>query len=98
MQKFIFPTHFRFRSKKEAEHWDKTTKDWIPINEMQIKQDRVEIAAVNFAWVTYYYKKPNLEFSYKPFILCKNCKEEIVEKKGELCEQCYYSSEDEKEE
>lgn len=60
----VIPTHFRFLNKKEAKHWGRTTKQWIPISEIHINYESTyyEISAASFAWVFYNSKKPNLEF------------------------------------
>ena len=63
------PTHFRFLNEKEANHWNRTTKDWIPISEIHImgNNDFYDISAASFAWVSYNPKKPNLEFKTSKF-------------------------------
>lgn len=81
------PTHFRFRFKKEAAEWNRTTKDWIAIHEIHINNGHIELSSLSFAWVSV--RKNNLEFANKPYNLCVKCKETIVDTKGECCDECY---------
>jgi hypothetical protein len=69
MKNLTIPTHFRFLNKKEAKEWDRTTKDWIPINEIQVRgnNDFYDISAASFSWVLYNVEKPNLEFKTDKF-------------------------------
>ena len=83
------PTHFRFKERSEANEWDRTTKDWIPIEEIHFREDQYSISAINFAWVYYDPAKPNLEFAIMPYFKCKGCNESIVEDPDDLCESCY---------
>lgn len=72
------PTHFRFLNEEDAVHWDRTTKEWIPIKQIHIEGDEdgifIKIAAASFAWIFYDSKKPNLEFRFR-----KLSKKEIKE-------------------
>lgn len=65
----MISTHFRFKSPKEAKEWDRTVRDWIPINEIHIAgdDDYIEISAASFAWVIYTRKEDNLEFKIAKF-------------------------------
>lgn len=63
------PTHFRFKNEDEAKEWNRTTKDWIPISDIQTQgsDNSVEISTASFAWVYYDREKKNLEFKVKKF-------------------------------
>jgi len=80
----MIPTHFRFRDEAEADRWNCTTKDWITISEIHM-DNGVRISTPSFAWVD----ANNLDFAVMNPIYCIKCKDEIVTKKGDICEYCY---------
>jgi len=84
-------THFRFKRRKDAAYWGRTTKDWIPIQEIKYTRHGAQLASFSFAWITI---DKNIEFSVQPYILCAKCESEIVTRTGEKCEECEFQDED----
>jgi hypothetical protein len=77
----MIPTSLRFKTTKEAKHWNTDTKTWHPIEEIHNTGDgRFDISTNSFAWVSFDLKDVDkcLEFKYNEIH-----PEEIFEDNGE---------------
>jgi len=80
------PTHCRFINKKDAEHWGCTTKEWLQIESIS----KNDVATYDFAWVN----KSKLEFKVDIPYFCKQCEDNKVTRKNDICEECYEEDEE----
>lgn len=67
MNNLQIPTSFRFKRKKDAEHWGRTIKDWNTISEINhLGEGYFNMASDCFAWISFNLKTVNnqLEFRY----------------------------------
>lgn len=60
------PTSFRFKKKKDAKNWGRTTKDWNTISEIHhIGNGLFNMASDCFAWVSFNLKTVDDELEFK---------------------------------